>query len=348
MKIAFIVPSLANKGPILVVKDLCEGLVDKGFECKVFYFDNILDVNMPCATQQISFKQTIDFSQWDIVHSHMLRPDLWVSIRKPWFKTSSTKFVTTIHQNISQNLISDYGFVKGASTATLWKFALKRFDHIVVLTSEHTATLNGLKDAKISVIFNGRDIDFNLPADEADVEKITAFRSNFKTIIGTNSILTKRKGLEQIINALPELPDVGYVIVGDGIEATALKKLAKKRNVENQCLWLGEKPNGFRYTNLFDIYLILSRSEGFPLSLIEAAAWGKPTICSDIPIFKSIVNTDQVAFTPLDNPTTLAQTIRDVSTNSNGRELAFNTFYHAALTSETMCQNYINLYKSLC
>ena len=41
MKIAMILPSLANKGPILVARDLCIEYKKMGHECSVFYFDDI-------------------------------------------------------------------------------------------------------------------------------------------------------------------------------------------------------------------------------------------------------------------------------------------------------------------
>jgi len=347
MRIAFIVPSLANKGPILVVKDLCENFVNKGYKCKVFYFDDIRELVMPCPTERISFKYRIDFTQWDIIHTHMLRPDLWVYFHKPWIKKYSVKFVTTVHQNIIQTLTSDYKFFVGLFIGIIWKFILKKFNHIVVLTNEHKKTLQNIKQNKISVIYNGRNINFQIPINQEDIEIISIFRSKYKTIIGTNSIITKRKGLEQIIKALPILPNVGYVAVGDGPEQKSLKQLAKQHGIENQCLWLGERLNGYRYTAFFDVYLIVSRSEGFPLSLIEAAAWGKPTICSDIPVFRSIVNSELVTFTPLDDPTLLAQTINEVITDNKGKGIALNKFYQETLTSEIMSQNYCNLYESL-
>ena len=44
MKIAMILPSLANKGPILVARDLCIEYKKMGHECSVFYFDDIVEV----------------------------------------------------------------------------------------------------------------------------------------------------------------------------------------------------------------------------------------------------------------------------------------------------------------
>ena len=39
MKIAFILPSLKNQGPIIVAKDIIQGLVDKAKLIDVYYFD---------------------------------------------------------------------------------------------------------------------------------------------------------------------------------------------------------------------------------------------------------------------------------------------------------------------
>ena len=66
MKIAFILPSLANKGPIVFTKYLIEGLKGKVDYIEVFYFRDI-DLGVP--TKQIGFFEKIDF---DIVHTHMI------------------------------------------------------------------------------------------------------------------------------------------------------------------------------------------------------------------------------------------------------------------------------------
>ena len=53
MKIAMILPSLANKGPILVARDLCIEYKKMGHECSVFYFDDIVKWN--CLVPQSGF-----------------------------------------------------------------------------------------------------------------------------------------------------------------------------------------------------------------------------------------------------------------------------------------------------
>lgn len=39
-----------------------------------------------------------------------------------------------------------------------------------------------------------------------------------------------------------------------------------------------------------------SRSEGFPLSLLEAMIYKRNIVCSDIPIFKEILSENEVTF----------------------------------------------------
>lgn len=39
----------------------------------------------------------------------------------------------------------------------------------------------------------------------------------------------------------------------------------------------------------FDVYALCSHTEGYPLAFIEAAAAKLPVVCSDIPVFKSII-----------------------------------------------------------
>lgn len=47
-------PNLSNTGPNIVAKDLCTGLVRKGHVCQVFYFDDIVELDMPCSIERIS------------------------------------------------------------------------------------------------------------------------------------------------------------------------------------------------------------------------------------------------------------------------------------------------------
>jgi glycosyltransferase involved in cell wall biosynthesis len=67
------------------------------------------------------------------------------------------------------------------------------------------------------------------------------------------------------------------------------------------------------------VVLQLSHYEGFGMPVLEAMSYGKPIICSDIPVFHEIA--DSVAiFVPKDNPVHISQTVLRVITDSKLRK----------------------------
>lgn len=61
MKLAYIVPSLAQRGPVLVVFHLVQEMLAHGHECTVYYFDNIIELKFPCKTERIFFLSLLIF-----------------------------------------------------------------------------------------------------------------------------------------------------------------------------------------------------------------------------------------------------------------------------------------------
>lgn len=95
------------------------------------------------------------------------------------------------------------------------------------------------------------------------------------------------KGHDRIIAALPAIkkrvPDVVYVIAGDGDDQDRLKDLAKKLGVEDLTLFAGrvserELPDYFR---LADVFAMPSTGEGFGIVYLEAAAYGLPVVAGN-------------------------------------------------------------------
>lgn len=346
MRIAFILPSLANKGPILVVKDLSDYLIENGCYCKIFYFDDIVEVSMMCDVQQISFWQKIDFEEYDIVHSHMYRPDAYVFLNKP-LRSVKTKFFTTVHQHLKEQMSYDFSRVKRVFVVYSWLQYLRRFDAIITLSDYHQEYYekkHGLSNT--FVIHNGRNVNTCLDINISDKERLNAFKAEFK-VIGAIAYFTARKGYEQLIRALKFLPDYGVLFVGDGPEIEQLKYLSEEIGVSKQCLWLGARIEGHRFLRYIDIFAMCSRTEGFPLALIEAAAYGRPTLCSNIPIFTSIIDDQKVCFFYLDDIDSLINAVNDLELNGERYSLNINRYYNCFLTAKVMAENYFTLYRKI-
>ena len=133
MKIAFIIPSLINEGPVIVTKDIIEGLINKVDLIDVYYFDERENaISFPCNTYRISFFEKIDFNKYDVVHTNMLRPDLYIWYHRK--KTDKCKFISTLHQIIYDNLKGNYNKLIAYIFEKIWVKILNKQDFIVYLT----------------------------------------------------------------------------------------------------------------------------------------------------------------------------------------------------------------------
>ena len=75
---------------------------------------------------------------------------------------------------------------------------------------------------------------------------------------------------------------VYYFICGKGNEEKKLKKLSKKYNIESQIHFLGYRKDVKDLLFAADLFLLTSKQEGLPRSLMEAMASGLPCVTSKI------------------------------------------------------------------
>lgn len=346
IKIAFILPSLKNLGPIIVVKDIVDGLLkNKNVSVTVFYFDDfkedILDFSVDCI--KINFFHKFDFNSFDIIHTHGIRPDLYTKIHK-----FDSLLISTQHNVIYDEYIINNSFLKTKVIESIWKFALTNKDLVVSIgltASKYYHKL--LPHNKIANIPNGRTIaDNDVYVCPEDMEKIKALKERF-TCIGTCTRAIKLKGHAQIIRALPNLPNFCFVLIGDGDYIEFLKKLAYDLKVDDRCLFLGYRKNATEYLNLFDIYAQTSYTESISIALLEAAAAKKAVVCSLIPPNIDVFQENEVIFFNLDDIDSLTQALLKAQRDREMLEINIYKKYEAEYTSEVMIEKYYNLYKGL-
>lgn len=293
MKIAYIITSLANAGPINVVLDLVKVMMSHSHYCKVYYFDKDKGNEFPCDIQQISFGSNFDFDSYDIVHTHGVRPDLFIFLKKPL--KIKTLFFSTIHSFIFEDHVFKYGKLKAFFTTRITLACTFRHNKVIVLSkTAEEYYKRWIPNSKLTYAYNTRAVFFNMQVPEDDKETIASFRYSNPRIIGTVCGVSQRKGLDQIVRALPSLPDIGFIVIGDGPALDSLRILANDLGVADRILFMGERVYAYRYLPYFDVFVFPSYSEGFPLAMLEAAAYGKCIVSTDIPVFKEIFTDSEV------------------------------------------------------
>ena len=99
----------------------------------------------------------------------------------------------------------------------------------------------------------------------------------------TTSRLVHKNGVDDVIRALPLLPEhVHFIVVGVGPDEGMLKRLAKDSGVEKRVTFTGHIGHADlpKYLQASDIFIRPSRSEGMGASFPEAMAAGLPVIAT--------------------------------------------------------------------
>lgn len=123
----------------------------------------------------------------------------------------------------------------------------------------------------------------------------------FKTIILTLSRLEPEKNLMLAIDALKVIcekhPATGLVIVGSGSQKEALAARAKGLGLENNVVFFGwiENEGKASIFKTADIFLLTSDFEGYALTLVEAAAAGRPIVTTDVGLVGDILISEESA-----------------------------------------------------
>ncbi len=353
MKIAFVISSLGNYAPGLIMSDICKYLIQSDYECKVFYFDSIEnELEFPCPVEKINiYKMRQQMAGWDIIHSHTFRADAYTFFYKILYFRTASKFVSTLHNPISYTKLK-YSFAskfKAFWYSLFWPIVLLNKDVVTVLSSYLRDMLRKqlYRFRRIEVIYNGRDVKLaHRIADESDALEINRLKNRYK-LIGSVARITKVKGLDQIIRALPKLPDYAFLAVGDGPELDNLKQLAADLKVADRCCFLGYRANATDYYYVFNIFSMCSYSEGFPLALIEASAYGIPTILSDIPILKSVISENEVCFYKVGDIDSYVDSVQKITPMADEYSRRIKLYYEEKLTANRMGGRYKSIYESL-
>ncbi len=175
------------------------------------------------------------------------------------------------------------------STPIIAPFLYNRyFDHLIACSKGVANSLisSGIKNDKVRVIYNGISIPKNL--DEISGEMIKKkFNLSGKIVLGLSTWFHKeRKGFDILFNTFSKSDDK-LVLLLVGIPESDKKNVldyAKEFNIpRNKIIMPGYVDNIWEYYKAMDIFLLPSRSEGFSLALLEAAAAKLPIIATNIP-----------------------------------------------------------------
>lgn len=346
MKIAFVVPSLEQCGPIIYTRNLIEGLsADPTIEIEVFYLwdrpGKMLEFKVP--THLLRLKAIRRLFGFDIIHSTQFFPDLLLAL----LPVASKRKISGLHNLLDQDLGFLYGPMCVRAVSTLWYWALRRIGNFVY-SSQYMAEYyrDRLHPRHEAVIDYGIPTPFTGPVDPGDQALLRLLQDSGLNIVGTVCKLIKRKGIDQLVHALVHLPDCAVVVIGDGPETEPLNQLATGLGVKERFHILGFREQSSRYYSEFSMFALVSWSEGFGLAMLEALGSGLPVVCSRLPFYTESLRDTDLAFFEVGNHQDLIRAMRSVLTAPKAWSVASRQAFDERFTLNAMATRHISFYNS--
>lgn len=168
--------------------------------------------------------------------------------------------------------------------------------------------------------------------------------------IGTVARLVKEKDLETLISAFSlvnaEHPNTRLLIVGGGYLEQDLKRYAEELRINDQITWAGSVEDTSKFYRMMSIFVLVSKTEGFGLVLLEAMSYGLPIIGSDSPAIPEILGSTTGLIFETGNPKDLAGKIIEIILSKSEIELGrASTNRLMNFAPSRMCQEIMNIYE---
>ena len=215
----------------------------------------------------------------------------------------------------------------------------------------------GVEPSKVFILPNG--IDFSvLPEGISSKKRDNLPDNQEKRIIYCGRIDVRAKGLDILIKSLSMLKkksksyNYRLTIMGPDWQNNSkqLQKLISQYNVNNEVDIIGPKYGIEKYKALAasDIFVLVSRSEGMPTSVLEAMSFGIPCVLTaETNIGKLAEDRGACVFVSLD-PESLSDTLCSLLHNNsllevmghNASKYVVETFNYNKI-ADAMCQNYL-------
>jgi glycosyltransferase involved in cell wall biosynthesis len=227
----------------------------------------------------------------NLIHGHDHKSDLFAYFLRRWLWSWRLSVVSTAHAWVMLGL-------KGEIYRRMDLSLMRRFDHLIAVShaTKDEMILAGVRSDLISVIHNGIDTDAWAP------NRVSwSLRDELKLgqaflVIGYVGRIMPEKDLVTWLRAAAlvakRFPLAQFVLVGEGKDDGTLgelRRLASELGIADRTHFPGYRSDLLPVYAAFDIFVLSSRREGLPNSILEAMALGLPVVTTDVAGAKELV-----------------------------------------------------------
>ncbi len=261
-------------------------------------------------------KQLYTKEQPDIVHLNSSKAGIVGSIAASMLNTSQRPHVIyTAHGWVFDEPI-------GAWRQALYRFCerttAQRKDAVIVLsekdkkTAEQILNIPPKQVVRIPIGIEYTPSPWTKETARIELAKQNVSLSSDTYLVGTIANLFPTKGIDILLNAIAqkqtELPNVQFVIIGDGPERSALEHMKTRLNLSN-VHFLGFKKNATDYLPAFDVFVLPSVKEGMPYTILEALVYPLPIVATRVGALPELLLSSHHMLVPPNDADTLGSAL---------------------------------------
>jgi glycosyltransferase involved in cell wall biosynthesis len=307
----------------------------------------VVSLNKPpgrYASYIVTAEKVLRELQPRVLHTHQIGAAWYLA---PAAKRLSVRVVHTEHGNPFARATS---WLETMNLRHLMHRTAKSIDAFAAVSPEIAKTITRFRTvpaAKVTVVPNG--IAIVEPTRSRDKIETSLSIPQGMFIIGSVSRLNEVKRQDILLRAVAKVTNAWVILVGDGPERDSLERLAEELGIRSRVIFAGYQPQPADFLAAMDVFALTSRSEGFPVSLLEAWAARVPVIVSATGGLRSIVRDGETGWlVPVGDVDAFAAAFEKVRSNRNqSRELA--AAGHRELlehyTLDRMTERYESLYR---
>jgi glycosyltransferase involved in cell wall biosynthesis len=353
MKIAHVVDSMEIGGAETLVSQMCRLQREQGHDPCVYAvltlgplgelmrtegFAVQANVGRHFSDSARNFFRIFKESKPDVVHLHNPTPTVYAAIAAR--KAGVPSILSTRHSLVAppRRFITE---LKYALAATCCDWVAGVCD----ITTNNLISMHSVPARKIIRVYNGTD-----PVSRAAKEQWPA-KSGFTLVYVGRLEPVKNHAL--LLNAfrfaLSSMPDLRLWMVGDGSERKTLEGLAAELGVTSQVTFWGQQLEVAPFFSAADAFIMSSRSEGLPVSLLQAFSVGLPAIVTDVGGMAEVVRLAKAGLTvSLTDPADMAAAILRLAANdAERRQFSMNAeaAFFSRFTLRIMVGAYMEIYR---
>ena len=336
MKVLHILNSIEFSGAEIMLKGAAPILIKNGFELHALSTGNEIgqyaDILRSCEykVHHIPFKKSAKYfikfyhlireEKYDVVHIHPERAFFWHALVA---KQAGVKnIIRTVH-----NVFNFSGYLR-------IKRMIQRFVANKLLGVHFISIGSSVAEMEKNIFFNNTILIPNwidqrnfLPArdeNERNQIKINLGISLTDKVIVSVGSCTEIKNHDDVIITLSELikeiKNICYIHIGDGALQKKEKELAVTLGVSDKIKFLGQIENVRDPLIASDIFVMPSIYEGLPISCLEAASCGIPSVVYNVEGLKDIVKDGENGILVEPNPHAMAKAVKELIRNEKLRK----------------------------